>query len=84
MRKMKSLKFKAKVNVVEHIILKNGWEYYITDRSDLPKHIVEAVVMGFETEMGDVYLPEIQPYIRSATNKLDDIMPCDGWEWDDQ
>lgn len=68
------------INVVEHIILKNGWEYYVTDDS-FDENTVQCLVMGFETEMGDVYMPEIKPYILSRTKHLDTIAPCQGWEW---
>jgi len=81
MRQMKSQKFDVTVNVKEHIILRNFWEYFITDRSDLPDGIFEALVMGFETEMGDVSMDEIRPYILSKTKKLDEVLPASGWEW---
>ncbi len=70
----------SKINVVEHIILRNGWEYYVTDNK-FDTDITQCLVMGFETELGDVYMPEISPYIISKTNKLGDVMPAPGWKW---
>jgi len=73
----------AKVNVIQHITLSNGWEYYVTtDKHD--EEIVRCVVMGFETEMGDVYLPEIEPYILSSKSvtKNTELLPATGWQWE--
>ena len=70
----------SKINVVEHIILKNGWEYFVTNNK-FDKDTVQCLVMGFETELGDVYLPEIKPYIVSRTRNLNDLMPATGWQW---
>jgi hypothetical protein len=70
----------SKINVVEHIILSNGWEYYVTDDKH-DKDTVLCLVMGFETELGDVYLPELRGHIRSRTKDLTELMPADGWEW---
>jgi hypothetical protein len=73
-------KYGSKINVVEHIILKNGWEYYVTDdRHD--ENTVRCVVMGFETEFGDVYMPELKGYIVSRTRDLSDLAPATGYEW---
>ena len=79
MRKMKN-KY-GQVTVREHIILKNFWEYYITDQvfSD-DGDIVQAVVMGFETEVGDISLKEIESHIVTRSKKLN-MMPADGWQW---
>ncbi len=72
----------TKINVVAHIILKNGWEYYVTDQVfDKENHIVQCLVMGFETELGDVYLPELAPYKVSYTRDLTEVMPASGWRW---
>ena len=79
MRQMKS-KYGTIINVVEHIILKNGWEYYVTDNK-FDTDIIQCVVMGFETEMGDVYMPELKGHIVSRTKDLAELAPCEGWEW---
>ena len=75
------------LNVVEHIILKNFWEYYIIE--DKPGEgsgdpdIVFALVMGHETELGNVSLAELKPYIISRTADLN-IYPAEGYEWVDE
>lgn len=68
------------LNITQHIILRNGWEYYVTDCKH-NANTYQCLVMGFETEIGDVYLPEIQPYIVSRTKDLSDVMPCQDWTW---
>ena len=68
------------LKVYQHIILKNGWEYYVTSKST-KNDILECLVMGFETEYGSVSLNEIKPYIVSRTIDLADIMPATDWTW---
>ena len=68
------------INVYQHIILRNGWEYYVTSRPT-KSDIIECLVMGFETEYGSVSLNEIKPYIISRTIDLADIMPATGHRW---
>jgi hypothetical protein len=82
MRQMKSKEYDTTINVVEHIILKNKWEYYVTDNR-FDEDIVQCLVMGFETELGDVSLNEISPYIISRTKDLNELLPAEGWEWRD-
>ena len=88
MRRM--IKGNLKLDVVEHIILKNMWEYFVLSDesqndwvSDTPD-VVYALVMGFNDEIGCVSLSEIQPHIISRTSRLDEIMPADGYEWADE
>ena len=71
------------INVVEHIITKNLWEFYIIDDPEnvRPEGYATALVMGHDTEIGDVYLPEIEPFIASRTTQLNDIFPPVGWSW---
>jgi len=79
MKQMKS-KYGTTINVLEHIVLRNGWEYYVTDdRHD--KDTVRCLVRGFETELGDVYMPELRGHIVSRTKDLGELMAADGWEW---
>lgn len=80
MRQMMGRSTTRVLNITQHIILRNGWEYYVTDDKH-NKDTVRCLVMGFETELGDVYLPELQPYIMSRTTNLADIMPAEGYEW---
>ena len=84
MRKM--TRGNLKLDVVEHIILRNMWEYFILaddpDTSHSDPDIVYALVMGFNDEIGTVSLSEIKPHVISRTSNLDDIMPADGYEWE--
>lgn len=80
MRKMKNKQTGTVINVVAHAITRNFWEYYVTDnRHD--QNTVQCLVMGFETELGDVYLPEIKPHLISSTKDLKQVMAAEGWEW---
>lgn len=79
MRKMKNTKTGETIQVVEHIILRNFWEYYVTSESD--GDVAKCLVLGFEDELGDVYLPEIAPYIITKTKKLRGVMPAPNWQW---
>ena len=69
------------VDVIEHIILSNHWEYYILEAAD-EDGIAFALVVGDYTEMGSVSMDEIAPYIVSRTTNLD-IMPAPNWSWCD-
>ena len=55
MRKMigESMGEQGSINVIEHIMLKNLWEYYIIEDSEdvNPEGYATALVMGFETEV---------------------------------
>ena len=70
------------INVKSWYILKNGWEYFVTKSPD-EDGIGEALVQGFETEIGSFSLEEIKPYIISSANEseLHDLAPPDGWVW---
>ena len=70
-------------NVLEHIILKNFWEYYILEDEyyDNADDIQFAFVMGFENEFGDISRKEIDPYIVSKTRNLNEVMPPEGFVW---
>ena len=71
----------TKIKITEHIILKNFWEYYVIERDQDQEGIAFCLVIGLETELGDVYLPEIAPYIISRTKKIDEVAPATGWSW---
>ena len=85
MRKMrgKSLGEDGVCTVVEHIMIKNMWEYYIlkTDLDEDDDKYKTALVVGDYTEIGGVYMPEIEPHIVSRTSNLNELMPPPGWEW---
>jgi hypothetical protein len=71
------------LNIVEHIIVKSGWEYYVTD-DESGEDTRLCYVMGFENEFGYVWLPEIEPYIVSRTKNLKNLLPPEGgWNWVD-
>jgi len=74
--------------VAQHIILRNFWEYYLeaTDKDG----IAFGYVMGFENEWGSVSMDEIKPHIISiarndgtTTDSLADVMPPQGYHWED-
>ena len=84
MRKM--VRGNLKLDVVEHIILRNMWEYYVLAAEEVESvnsDIQYALVMGFNEEIGTVSMSEIEPHIFSRTSNLDEIMPADGYEWAD-
>tara|TARA_B100000029_G_scaffold494488_1_gene558286 strand:- start:4 stop:312 length:309 start_codon:yes stop_codon:yes gene_type:complete len=70
--------------VTQHIILRNGWEYYLeaTDKDGY----AFGFVMGFENEWGSVNMKEIEPYIASIARgfELDYIMAPFGYIWEDE
>ncbi len=86
MKMRKMIRGNLKLNVVEHIILRNMWEYYIlADEPDThapDPDIVYALVMGFNDEIGTVSMSEIKPHIMTRTTDLSEIMPADGYEWE--
>jgi hypothetical protein len=86
MRKM--VKGNLKLKVVEHIILRNMWEYYIlADEPDThapDPDIVYALVMGDHDEIGTVSLSEIGPHIFTRTTELNTIFPAAGYSWADE
>lgn len=82
MRKMKN-EFGTVVTVHEHFITSNFWEYYVLGPVDMGG-VAPCLVLGFEmTEMGDVCLPEVKPYVISRTSRLEGLAPADGWKWAD-
>lgn len=81
MRLMINPKTGQKLKIKEWFMLKNGWEYYVIKGPKLEKDIEFCLVLGFEDEMGDVYLPEVAPYVVARTQKLDEVRPAVGWEW---
>jgi hypothetical protein len=76
---MKNNKTGVMVDIVEHIITRNFWEFYIIDGENI--ETPTAWVMGFEDEMGPISMKEIMPHIITRTKKLDDVMPAKHWSW---
>ena len=87
MKMRKMIKGNLKLKVVEHIILRNMWEYFVLanepDTHAPDPDIVYALVMGFHDEIGTVSLSEIKPHIISRTDQLCDILPASGYQWED-
>lgn len=84
MRQMKADWMSKPVKVYGWAIAKNGWEYYFLDNKK--SDIRFAYVCGYENEMGDVSIKELQPYIRSITfndSDLHDLAPAPGCVWVD-
>ena len=78
MRKMHNGK-KTTLNIVEVIILNNHWEYFVTDEGK--GDIKLCYVLGYENELGDASMSEIEPYIISRTKDLSEVMAAPGWNW---
>lgn len=73
----------CKVKVENMYVLSNGWEYFLEKANKAG--IAFGLVCGFEDELGDVFVPEIQPYIVSSANKeCTDALPAPGWYWEDE
>ena len=74
--------------VVQHIILRNGWEYYLEEADSYGLSF--GLVMGFVNEWGMVDMAELKPHIVSiarmqgTTSTLNDIMPPEGYFWEDE
>ena len=70
--------------VAQHIILRNFWEYYLSEPDD--NGIAFGYVMGFENEWGDVDMNEIKPYSISRVSgaALQDVMPPADYYWEDE
>jgi len=70
--------------VYQHIILRNGWEYYLEKADN--EGVAFGFVMGFENEWGSVYMPEIESHIASIArgNELNYIMAPFGYIWEDE
>jgi len=84
MRKMKASWMSKPVKVYGWAATANGWEYYFLDNKK--SDIRLAYVCGYENEMGDVSMTELQPYIRAITFKdadLQDIAPAPECVWVD-
>jgi hypothetical protein len=74
------------LKVVEHIITRNFWEYYILEREkgDVVTHdpdIVYALVIGDVQEIGTVSRREIKNYTFMSTTDLSDLEPAIGYSW---
>jgi hypothetical protein len=83
MRKMRMVGGSTIYDICGWVMTKNGWEYYFTDSAQ-NGDIRTAIVCGFETELGDISMSEIEPYIKAKTFNqydIDCLMPALGYEW---
>ena len=69
------------LKVIEHIILKTFWEYYVCDAETNTNDVKLCFVMGDYDELGDVSMSEIKPYVITRTKKLNCVMPPPRWRW---
>ena len=74
----------SRFEVAQHIILRNGWEYYLEEEDSYKQAF--GYVMGFHNEWGVVDLAELAPHIVSVAKgvALNDIMPPEGYYWEDE
>ena len=80
------IKGNQKLEIHAHFMTKNMWEYFVYQMPTADNdNIGEALVMGFETEMGCYSKAEVAPYVICYTRELvkDDVMPAEGWTWAD-
>ena len=70
--------------VYQHIILKNGWEYYLEEADSYGLSF--GYVMGFANEWGMVDMAEIKPHIVSIARgkELNNIMAPFNYYWEDE
>ena len=68
------------IDVIEHILLQNMWEYYILEAPD-ENGVAFALVVGDYNELGNVSIDEVSDFIISRTTKLDNLLPAPQWTW---
>ncbi len=81
------IKGNLKLDIVEHIILRNMWEYFVLadEAGDEPDSDIKyALVMGFNDEIGTVSMSEIKPHIISRTTDMNELLPASGYQWEDE
>ena len=72
----------AKLKVVKHVILRNFWEYFITEKPD-ETGVGMAYVVGDYDEYGTFAQYDVDKHGISETVELDELLPAPGWEWVD-
>ena len=70
--------------VAQHIILRNGWEYYLEEEDSYKQAF--GYVLGFHNEWGVVDLAELAPHVVSVVKgeALNEIMPPEDYHWEDE
>lgn len=81
MRRLAKGRTSGEAQIVEHVILKNWWEYYLCEPDE--NGVAFGFVMGHENEWGYVDLKEIEPYVMMRTKDLYEVMPPAGYMWED-
>jgi hypothetical protein len=71
-----------RLEVREHIMTQNMWEFYVLEEPD-QDGVSFAFVSGDCNELGYVSLDEIKPFIISRTKQMDEIFPAPGFSWVD-
>ena len=69
-----------KLEVKEHIITQNMWEFYVLEEPD-ENGVTFALVSGDYDELGFVSLDEIAPFILLRTKDMEGIAPAPGYSW---
>jgi hypothetical protein len=70
----------AKLKVVKHVILRNFWEYFITEMPN-ESGVGMAYVVGDYDEYGTFAQYDVDKHGISSTEELSELMPAPGWEW---
>lgn len=81
---MRRMRYKGQeFTVYAHAMTRNMWEYYLLD--DAEGDIRQALVLGFEQEIGDISLSEIRPHLIGFTEVRpgDELFPPPQGEWID-
>lgn len=79
--------FGETVKVTRHVVLDNGWQYFLTDcdnsRPNYSKAVVDKPDEGCKPEYGYVYLPEAKEFGWTESKNLDSVndVPIHGYEW---
>ena len=76
--------YSSRFSVAQHVILRNGWEYYLEEADS--DGIAFGYVMGFANEWGSVSMDEVKPYTVSRVTgaTLDEVLPPQGYHWEDE
>ena len=84
MRTMISLdNMKDKINVHEHIITVQMWEFYLEEPDE--NGVSFGYVMGDENELGYIPIEQIEGFIvsRMKVDATTELMPAAGYEWEE-
>ena len=76
--------YSSRFEVAQHIILRNGWEYYLEEADSY--NLSFGYVMGFANEWGMVDMAELKPHIVSVAKgeELNELIAPEGYHWEDE